>query len=119
MRGQGSIAPHRSFADAQDDRKKLFAVILNEGCRSEGSTRSDFSVYPYPAREVRLRSWAAERPPIRSNIRTVRAHRLQPASEADTSSRQGIDQAGVIPGIEHWFVRQASIRIRGHLEYSL
>ena len=24
-------------------------VILNEGCRSEGSTRSDFCVYPTPA----------------------------------------------------------------------
>src|ERR1700722_8296540 len=47
MRGRRSVASRRSFADAQDDKGQtsLLVVILNEGCRSEGSTRSDFSVY--------------------------------------------------------------------------
>src|SRR5512146_842853 len=53
MRRNGSIASRRSFADAQDDGKGgPFFVILNEGCRSEGSTRSDFCVFQHPAREV-------------------------------------------------------------------
>ena len=41
----GEINPSlrgESFADAQDGSKGAFVVILNEGCRSEGSTRSDF-----------------------------------------------------------------------------
>src|SRR5882672_4710239 len=41
MWGKRSIASRRSFADAQDDGRGLFGVIPNEGCRSEGSTRSD------------------------------------------------------------------------------
>src|SRR5208337_1051923 len=48
-----SIASRRSFADAQDDTKGTpFFVILNEGYRSEGSTRSDFSVDRPPLKEM-------------------------------------------------------------------
>src|SRR5262249_40829455 len=37
-----STGSRRSFADAQDDGKGAsLVVLLNEGCRSKGSTRSD------------------------------------------------------------------------------
>ena len=47
----GTQDDNKRSADAWDDRErvilKAFFVILNEGCRSEGSARSDFCVNRY------------------------------------------------------------------------